>query len=173
MWGDPTKFRSEKLWSQGQGDFALLAKLMMKVFSAPASTAGVERHHKVAKRIHSAPRNRMTSGSGTAVYMREHPFGSSEAALRASDSQAPQSAAVGGSNQAGVSTGETPEETERESMQTPCTDVDLDVDEDADDILAKLTDAEISEQEALSAALALTSIAIMPDTVLFPEHEEF
>ncbi|KAE8900965.1 hypothetical protein PF003_g14863 [Phytophthora fragariae] len=24
---------------------------MMKVFSAPASTAGVERHHKVAKRL--------------------------------------------------------------------------------------------------------------------------
>ncbi|KAE9220734.1 hypothetical protein PF004_g13241 [Phytophthora fragariae] len=62
MWGDPTKFWSEKLWSQGQGDFPLLGKLMMKVFSAPASTAGVERHHKVAKRIHSAPRNRMTSG---------------------------------------------------------------------------------------------------------------
>ncbi|KAE9162813.1 hypothetical protein PF005_g30704, partial [Phytophthora fragariae] len=103
------------------------------------------------------------------VYMREHPFGSSEAALRASDSQAPQSAAVGGSNQAGVSTGET----ERQSMQTSCTDVDPDVDEDADDILAELTDAEISEQEALSAALALTNIALMPDTVLFPEHEEF
>ncbi|KAE9355901.1 hypothetical protein PR003_g2594 [Phytophthora rubi] len=106
---------------------------------------------------------------GFEVYMREHPFGSSEAALRASDSQAPQSAAVGGSNQAGVSTGET----ERQSMQTPCTDVDPDVDEDADDILAELTDAEISEQEALSAALALTNIALMPDTVLFPEHEEF
>ncbi|KAE9044910.1 hypothetical protein PR001_g3293 [Phytophthora rubi] len=110
---------------------------------------------------------------GFEVYMREHPFGSPEAALRASDSQAPQSAAVGGSNQAGVSTGETSEETERQSMQTPCTDVDPDVDEDADDILAELTDAEISEQEALSAALALTNIALMPDTVLFPEHEEF
>ncbi|KAE9087419.1 hypothetical protein PF007_g20384 [Phytophthora fragariae] len=169
---------------------------MMKVFSAPASTAGVERHHKVAKRIQSAPRNRMTFGKaeqqiavahnaavadmvllnhrqGFEVYMRENPFGSSEAALCASDSQEPQSAAVGGSNQAGVSTGETSEETERQSMQTPCTDVDPDVDEDADDILAELTDAEISEQEALSAALALTSIALMPDTVLFPEHEEF
>ncbi|KAE9271959.1 hypothetical protein PF008_g30223 [Phytophthora fragariae] len=58
-------------------------------------------------------------------------------------------------------------------MQTPRTDVDPDVDEDADDILAELTDAEISEQEALSAVLALTNIALMPDTVLFPEHEEF
>ncbi|KAG2773443.1 hypothetical protein JG687_00009635 [Phytophthora cactorum] len=34
----------------------------MKVYSAPASTAGVERNHKVAKRIHSASRNRTSRG---------------------------------------------------------------------------------------------------------------
>ncbi|KAG6949512.1 hypothetical protein JG688_00014586 [Phytophthora aleatoria] len=34
----------------------------MKVYAAPGSTAGVGRHHKVAKRAHSAARNRAGAG---------------------------------------------------------------------------------------------------------------
>ncbi|KAG2786033.1 hypothetical protein PC129_g10805 [Phytophthora cactorum] len=45
-------------WSQ----FPTLADLFVKVYTAPGSTAGVERQHKVAKRVHTAVRNRTGGG---------------------------------------------------------------------------------------------------------------
>ncbi|GMF31545.1 unnamed protein product [Phytophthora fragariaefolia] len=52
----------QKIWTQGQGKFPTLSSILVKVYTAPGSTAGVERHHKVARRVHSAARNRIGAG---------------------------------------------------------------------------------------------------------------
>ena len=49
-------------WGQVKGEYKHLAPLMIQVYKAPASTAGVERQHKVGKRVHTSSRNR--SGDG-------------------------------------------------------------------------------------------------------------
>ncbi|KAG2812329.1 hypothetical protein PC116_g19245 [Phytophthora cactorum] len=51
------------IWSQARSQFPTLADLLVKVYTAPGSTAGVECQHKVAKRVHTAVRNRTGGGS--------------------------------------------------------------------------------------------------------------
>lgn len=44
-------FRPQLIWGQMEGKFKLLSKVLVRVFSAPSSTAGVERNHKVGKAV--------------------------------------------------------------------------------------------------------------------------
>ena len=43
--------------------FPFLAPIMTQVFKAPASSAGIERQHKVGKQVHSSRRSRLSPGS--------------------------------------------------------------------------------------------------------------
>lgn len=56
-------YQPAMLWGQArnaQND--VLASLLIKVYSGPGSSAGVERQHKTGNRVHTAQRNRMGDG---------------------------------------------------------------------------------------------------------------
>jgi hypothetical protein len=55
-------YQPRSIWGQLKNRYTKLAPVMIKVYSGPGSTAGVERQHKVGKRVHSSRRNR--SGVG-------------------------------------------------------------------------------------------------------------
>ena len=52
-----------QLWSLLSDKFPFLAPIMTQVFKAPASSAGIERQHKVGKQVHSSRRSRLSPGS--------------------------------------------------------------------------------------------------------------
>ncbi|KAG4243136.1 hypothetical protein PC116_g9007 [Phytophthora cactorum] len=56
-WSGIADCQPRMIWSQARSQFLTLADLLVKVYTAPGSTAGVERQHKVAKRVHTAVRN--------------------------------------------------------------------------------------------------------------------
>jgi hypothetical protein len=43
-------YQSQMIWSQLQDFYPKLSSILIKVYSGPVSSAGVERHHKVGKR---------------------------------------------------------------------------------------------------------------------------
>ncbi|KAL3662531.1 hypothetical protein V7S43_012386 [Phytophthora oleae] len=149
----------------------------MEVYSVPASTAGVKRNHKVAKCIRSAARNRMSSGKVGQQVAVAHNGHIAEMTLREERQcfevfmqQEPLTAA-GEEETPRLRTGDcfaaniaTAGEGDEGCSGEPCS-----MDEE-DDILAGMTEDEFFEQ---SAALALSSISLMPDNILFPEHEGF
>lgn len=184
-WGDPAKFRPRQLWTQGQAKFPVLSALLMKVYSVPASTAGVERQHKVAKRIHTAARNRMSTGNveqqvaiahngavdemnlqeerqAFEVFMQKNPLQDPDTVTSAEDLSR---------SQTGQGYGEQTMFTS--GTQETSNEVEPDEDEDFDEIVSALTDDEVVEQEMLAAALALTDLSLLQDTILFPLREEF
>jgi dynactin complex subunit len=48
-----------KVWTQAKGRYPALADQLLKVYCAPASTAGVERNHKVMHRVKCKARSRL------------------------------------------------------------------------------------------------------------------
>lgn len=56
------EFHPRLIWGQVSGTYPLLSSALIKVFTAPGSTSGVERQHKIGKRVHNATRSR--SGNG-------------------------------------------------------------------------------------------------------------
>jgi hypothetical protein len=50
------------IWAQVSDRYPKLAAALIKVYTAPASFAGVERHHKDGKRVHTFLRNRTGAG---------------------------------------------------------------------------------------------------------------
>jgi len=55
-------YHARLLWGHCGGKYPHLAAALIKVYTGPASTAGVERQHKVGKRVHTARRNRTGGG---------------------------------------------------------------------------------------------------------------
>jgi hypothetical protein len=55
-------YQPRMIWSQLRGQYPTLASVLVKVYIAPGSASGVERQHKVGKRVHTARRNRTGSG---------------------------------------------------------------------------------------------------------------
>lgn len=50
------------LWGQAQLQYPALTKVLCEVYKAPASSAGIERNHKVNKRVHNSRRGRLGDG---------------------------------------------------------------------------------------------------------------
>lgn len=59
---NPTQFLPILVWSMVQESYPKLYEVIKHVFRAPGSSAGVERNHKVSKRVHRRERNRLGSG---------------------------------------------------------------------------------------------------------------
>jgi hypothetical protein len=176
QWGDSTKFRPKRLWSQGQATFPVLAERLMKVYSVPSSTAGVERNHKVAKRIHTAARNRMSSGKVEQQVAVAHNGVVSSMTLkdeRQSFEVLMQQHLMMNASTVEELTNQQSESGANQLTLVAQTDSPRCDDGASDDALDGMTEDEVAEQEALSAALALSSIALMPESLLFPLHEEF
>lgn len=55
-------FTPRLIWSQFTDEYPKLSDVLIKVYTGPASTAGVERQHKVGKRVHTSRRNRTGAG---------------------------------------------------------------------------------------------------------------
>jgi len=55
-------YHSRLIWGQCGGKYKYLTAELLKIYTGPASTAGVERQHKVGKRVHTARRNRAGGG---------------------------------------------------------------------------------------------------------------
>jgi hypothetical protein len=59
---DLLNYHPRLIWSQAPTLYSTLAPFLIKIYTGPASSAGVERHHKVGKRVHTQRRNRTGGG---------------------------------------------------------------------------------------------------------------
>jgi hypothetical protein len=55
-------FQPGLIWAQFAGVYGVLAQALLQIYKGPASTAGVERHHKYGKRVSSNLRGRLGEG---------------------------------------------------------------------------------------------------------------
>ena len=53
------KFHCSLVWGQMKATYPNLSTLLVKIYRAPSSTGGIERNHKVGKRVLTQCRTRM------------------------------------------------------------------------------------------------------------------
>jgi hypothetical protein len=150
-WREITNSSPQLIWSQAQSRFPTLSGLLMKVYASPASSAGVERQHKVAKRIHTPTRNRLGPGKVEAQTAIAHNAAVAKFNV-ATDRQRFEKFMVVTATGGGL---------EASSIDDTSSDIQ--------DEEFELTEGELAEQEALSAAIyQLPTHWQLPDQVLFP-----
>ncbi|KAI9982158.1 hypothetical protein PInf_008049 [Phytophthora infestans] len=170
-WSSITQFPPQKIWTQGRSKFPVLAELLVKVYTSPASTAGVERQHKVGKRIHSSARNRLGAGlveeqdavaHNAAVATMEAPLQRQRFEQHMVSDFVMKAGLQSGGGDARIDSGEARE---------PADEVETAGAEEG--IAEVLTEAELMEQEILEAALSLVSTPLdIDDNILFPNVDD-
>lgn len=162
-WSGLTDAHPRKVWTQGVALYPALSKKLLKVYSAPASTAAVERNHKLMKRINF--KRRCTTGDGKAEVQIAVALNSSVGTVETVTQR--QDFERRGISNLIVNAGRVDEMNPIGSGDSQPPD---DVDYASDPLLDDITDHEALEQAAVCAELrSIAQSSQIPDFTLFAE----